>query len=60
MSAFRPIDPNTQNFTNLSQTDAALKKIGSFTGPGAEISAYDPDTKRLFVVSGARKFRSWI
>ncbi|XQQ06391.1 MAG: choice-of-anchor I family protein [Leptolyngbya sp. IPPAS B-1204] len=57
MSAFRPIDPNTQNFTNLSQTDAALKKIGSFTGPGAEISAYDPDTKRLFVVSGGAEIQ---
>lgn len=58
MSAFSPIDPNSQNFTNLnSKTSAALKKVGSFSGPGAEISAYDPTTKRLFIVSGGAEIQ---
>jgi YVTN family beta-propeller protein len=53
MSAFNLIDPNSNNVTNLTKAEAgALKKIGGFTGQGAEISAYDPASKRLFVISG--------
>ncbi|MEA5565287.1 choice-of-anchor I family protein, partial [Anabaena sp. UHCC 0399] len=34
-----------------------LRKIGSFTGQGAEITDYDPITKRLFVVDGSAFIR---
>ncbi|MDX2231718.1 MAG: choice-of-anchor I family protein [Leptolyngbyaceae cyanobacterium bins.349] len=33
-------------------SDSLLRKVGSFQGRGSEISAYDPATKRLFVISG--------
>lgn len=55
MSAFSPIDPNAQTVSELTSqsNDAAiLQKVGGFAGEGAEISAYDPDSKRLFVISG--------
>jgi YVTN family beta-propeller protein len=55
MSTFSPIDPNAQNVTDLiTKTDEAgtLQKIGNFAGEGAEISAYDPESQRLFVISG--------
>jgi 2',3'-cyclic-nucleotide 2'-phosphodiesterase / 3'-nucleotidase / 5'-nucleotidase len=32
--------------------ESFLTQIGSFTGSGAEISAYDAATQRLFVISG--------
>ncbi|PSB66146.1 hypothetical protein C7B61_10580, partial [filamentous cyanobacterium CCP1] len=42
--------------SNLNHTASAtsplLQKIGGYAGTGAEISAFDPDTQRLFVVSG--------
>lgn len=31
---------------------AVLEKIGGFSGSGSEVSAYDPASKRLFVVAG--------
>jgi hypothetical protein len=55
MTAYGPTSWDTQSFgsTFPSSSDAAvLKKIGGFAGTGAEISAYDAVTKRLFVVSG--------
>lgn len=55
MSAFSPIDPNAQTFGDLtvkSDEAAFLKKVGGFAGEGAEISAYDATSKRLFVISG--------
>jgi DNA-binding beta-propeller fold protein YncE len=50
--------PNSSNFNSLVQIpdgQAALRQIGTFkepNGAGSEISAFDPATKRLFVVSG--------
>lgn len=50
--------PNSSNFNSLVQvpdTQAALRQIGTYkepNGAGSEISAFDPATKRLFVVSG--------
>lgn len=55
MSSFQPIDPNSKTFSALkpvADTASALRRIGSFTGPGSEISAYDPASQRLFVISG--------
>ncbi|GAB4371730.1 MAG: hypothetical protein Kow00121_13510 [Elainellaceae cyanobacterium] len=40
---------NSNNFQNVS---SLLQKIGGFSGSGAEISAFDPESQRLFVVSG--------
>ncbi len=38
---------------NITDNDfGSLKKIGGFTGDGAEITAYDPVSQRLFVVDG--------
>lgn len=55
MSAYSPTTFNTQDFGAVfpvADSTAVLKKIGSYTGTGSEISAYDPTSKRLFVVSG--------
>ncbi|MBD2021045.1 esterase-like activity of phytase family protein, partial [Leptolyngbya sp. FACHB-36] len=55
MTSFRSIDPNSSNVSDLAAVPEAastLRKIGGFTGTGAEISAYDPASKRLFIVSG--------
>lgn len=46
---------NSQDFSAVvakAEGDSILKKVGSFLGSGAEISAYDPATQRLFVISG--------
>lgn len=37
----------------------SLTRIGRVTGSGAEISSYDPQTKRLFVVSGGTTIEVW-
>jgi len=43
---------------SLSDNDfGLLRKIGSFAGQGAEITDYDPTTKRLFVVDGTAFIR---
>jgi hypothetical protein len=55
MSAFSLTDPNNQNFSALSSvldSASSLRKVSGFLGTGAEISAYDSDSKRLFAVSG--------
>lgn len=57
MTAFSPIDPNSNSVTNLDTSLGFLKKIGGFAGEGAEISAYDPITKRLFVISGGTELQ---
>ncbi|MBI4782314.1 MAG: choice-of-anchor I family protein [Oscillatoriophycideae cyanobacterium NC_groundwater_1537_Pr4_S-0.65um_50_18] len=59
MVAFSPSDPNSQNFSISSTPDSAssLKKIGGFLGTGSEISAYDPSSKRLFIVSGGTRLQ---
>ena len=57
MTAFSPVDPNSSSVTNLDTSPGFLQKIGGFTGSGAEISAYDPTTKRLFVISGGTELQ---
>lgn len=45
----------SQNITitdNDGASDKVLNKIGGFAGSGAEITAYDPVSQRLFVVDG--------
>lgn len=37
--------------------DSFLSKIGGFSGTGAEISAFDPTTQRLFVISGGTELQ---
>ncbi|MEA5616939.1 choice-of-anchor I family protein [Cronbergia sp. UHCC 0137] len=41
------------NATITDNDFGVLKKIGGFTGDGAEITAYDPVSQRLFVVDGS-------
>jgi predicted extracellular nuclease len=41
--------------TAAPQTSRSLQRLGTFTGTGAEISAYDPTTRRLFVIAGNDK-----
>ncbi|MBW4468433.1 MAG: choice-of-anchor I family protein [Pegethrix bostrychoides GSE-TBD4-15B] len=57
MTAFSPIDPNSNSAINLDASPGFLKKIGGFAGEGAEISAYDPTTQRLFVISGGTELQ---
>jgi uncharacterized protein len=40
------------SLSNSLTAPGSLQKIGGFTGEGAEISAYDPTSRRLFVISG--------
>jgi len=47
-----PDSPDLSAVTALSDKTAALKKIGSFAGLGAEISTYDPISQQLFIISG--------
>lgn len=49
---FAPNSSNFNSLTQISDSQAALRKLGTFEGPGSEISAFDPVSKRLFVVSG--------
>ncbi len=57
MTAFSLVDPNSNSVTNLNSSPGFLKKIGEFAGEGAEISAYDPTTRRLFVISGGTELQ---
>ena len=57
MTAVNPLDPNSSSITNLTPGPGSLQKIGGFAGEGAEISAYDPTTKRLFVISGGTELQ---
>ena len=57
MTAVNPLDPNSSSVTNLTPGPGSLQKIGGFAGEGAEISAYDPTTKRLFVISGGTELQ---
>ena len=55
MPSFSLSEPNSQDFSAITSTSDAntiLKKVGGLEGTGAEISAYDPATNRLFVISG--------
>lgn len=55
MPSFSLTDPGSQDFSSIVARvagDSILQKVGGFAGLGAEISAYDPATKRLFVISG--------
>jgi len=55
MPSFSLSNPSSQNFDSIVATPSAnsiLTKIGSFTGSGSEISAYDPASKQLFIISG--------
>ncbi|MGM3306877.1 choice-of-anchor I family protein [Anabaena sp. WFMT] len=52
-SSYNSINIATVN-TNIADNDfGVLKKIGGFSGDGAEITAYDPVSQRLFVVDGS-------
>lgn len=55
MSSFSLSEPNSQDFSSvvaIADAKAILTKVGGLEGTGAEISAYDPTTNRLFVISG--------
>lgn len=55
MPSFSLSDPNSQNFDSIvvnTPASSILNRVGGVAGSGSEISAYDPATKRLFVISG--------
>ncbi|MBF2026416.1 MAG: choice-of-anchor I family protein [Oscillatoriales cyanobacterium C42_A2020_001] len=55
MSSFSLASSTPQDFNSVvakSDAESILRKVGGFKGSGAEISAYDPATQQLFVISG--------
>jgi predicted extracellular nuclease len=55
MSAYSLSNPYSQDFSSIApvaEGDSILQRIGAYYGRGADISAYDPGSKRLFVVTG--------
>ncbi|MCA9972701.1 MAG: hypothetical protein KC425_20925, partial [Anaerolineales bacterium] len=44
--------PAASGMMPAAQETISLRPIGHFTGDGAEISAFDPESSRLFVVTG--------
>lgn len=58
MVAFGLSDFDSQDFDSVVAKPASntiLTKIGGFAGSGAEISAYDPTSRQLFVISGGTR-----